>query len=115
MLQGISSPPCSRSAEYLQGPVTLHETVDPARPRNTQQAANIALGIWATIMSDLHTATAKRSWILFLSSLHASSSPRWLSQISLYTWFPRIIESTANKTDIDEGNGRRNMWHTCMK
>ena len=35
MLQGILSPPCGRSSEYFQGPVTLHEIVDPAHPRNT--------------------------------------------------------------------------------
>ena len=33
----------------------------------------------------------------------------------MYTWLSRIIESTVNETNIDEGNGQRNIApNKCM-
>ena len=58
--QGISNPPCGRSAEYLLGPVTLHVMVPP-RCKNDEQIEEILLGTWPTTTSDLQMATANKS------------------------------------------------------
>ena len=84
----------SEHGEYRLAPVTLQVIVPPLH-KSDEQIDDILLGTWPTVISCLHTATAKRSSGLLNSILQGRTSPIAASHIALYQWYPRIIDSTS--------------------